>query len=107
MGPARGSSETPTMKQLYDEHFLGVGRDGTTFTTPTLRRDVSKDAQERKKSIDRRFARVRNPLLLMYVFPRLNSEDNTPIPGYWTAFSMYLSDEYAMVGENTEYGAEE
>ena len=90
------------MKQIYDEHFLGNIRDKTKFTAPTLRRDTSRDAQEQKESLDRRFTRVRNPTLLMYVFPRLNSADRTPISGYWTAFSMYLSDEYALVGENVE-----
>ena len=48
--------------------------------------------------LERRFARLPNPDLIMVVFPHL-SRGNYPVPGYVTAFPMYERVEYLLPGE--------
>ena len=105
-GPLTGERDSPTMKEIYDEHFLTGSASRKDVRPRALRADTSIEAMERKQAIDERFGRVRNPMLLMYVFPRLDSTENVPIPGFWTAFSMYLSNEYALAGEEMEHHVE-
>ena len=50
------------------------------------------------RQIERRFARVPNPDLVMYVFPHL-ARGKYPVPGYFTAFPMYEQVEYLLPGE--------
>jgi len=45
-----------------------------------------------------RFQRVPNPDLVMYVFPHL-ARGRYPVPGYYTAFPLYETVEYALPGE--------
>jgi len=46
------------------------------------------------------FPQLPNPQLVMYVYPHLASEDEVPVPGYTTAFSLYEKNHYALPGEN-------
>ncbi|MDT3671765.1 MAG: TIGR03751 family conjugal transfer lipoprotein [Aromatoleum sp.] len=48
--------------------------------------------------LERRFARLPNPDLIMIVFPHL-SRGKYPAPGYVTAFPMYERVEYLLPGE--------
>ncbi|MCK0513228.1 TIGR03751 family conjugal transfer lipoprotein [Aromatoleum buckelii] len=48
--------------------------------------------------LERRFARLPNPDLIMVVFPHL-SRGKYPAPGYVTAFPMYERIEYLLPGE--------
>lgn len=48
--------------------------------------------------LERRFARLPNPDLIMVVFPHL-SRGKYPAPGYVTAFPMYERVEYLLPGE--------
>jgi conjugative transfer region lipoprotein (TIGR03751 family) len=45
-----------------------------------------------------RFQRLPNPDLVMYVFPHL-ARGRYPVPGYYTAFPLYETVEYALPGE--------
>lgn len=74
----------------------------------TLRRPLSEAEQQESQSdfsrtaeneIHRRFPRLSNPDMLMYVFPHLNG--NTPVPGYSTVFPFYSRTQYALPGERT------
>ena len=49
--------------------------------------------------IDNLFPTLPNPILVMHVFAHLSSTENTPVPGYATAFPMYERIEFAMPGE--------
>ena len=49
--------------------------------------------------IDTIFPRLPNPSLAMYVFPHLAGEEQVPVPGYVTTFTMYERVEYALPGE--------
>lgn len=65
-------------------------RDATEFNPGPVR--LSAEDQ-----IERRFARVQNPDLVMYVFPHLQNKH--PVPGYFTVFPMYTTTEYLLPGE--------
>jgi len=45
------------------------------------------------------FPTLPNPTLVMYVYPHLAGEEQMPVPGYATSFSMYARTEYALPGE--------
>lgn len=45
------------------------------------------------------FSLVRNPQLTMYVYPHLAGNNEAPVPGYFTAFSLYEKNYYAVPGE--------
>ena len=49
--------------------------------------------------IDNLFPTLPNPILVMHVFAHLSSTENTPVPGYATAFPMYERIEFALPGE--------
>jgi conjugative transfer region lipoprotein (TIGR03751 family) len=51
------------------------------------------------QQIERRFARLENPDLIMVVFPHL-AHGKYPVPGYVTAFPMHESVEYLLPGED-------
>lgn len=98
-GPVVTDPNSPTMKEIYEEHFLGSEADAAQLETKPLVADSSEVAQRRKQMVEERFSRVRNPMLLMYVYPHLSTKDNTPVPGYWTSFPLYTQVEYALPGE--------
>lgn len=50
------------------------------------------------EAVLQRFQRVPNPDLVMYVFPHL-ARGRYPVPGYYTAFPLYETVEYALPGE--------
>lgn len=53
--------------------------------------------------IENLFTHIPNPTLVMYVYPHLAGQERNPVPGYSTAFKMYLSDEFAMPGEEPHH----
>lgn len=59
---------------------------GTQAPAPTL------------DAVLQRFQRLPNPDLVMYVFPHL-ARGRYPVPGYYTAFPLYETVEYALPGE--------
>jgi conjugative transfer region lipoprotein (TIGR03751 family) len=94
----------PTMEELYRDHHDRTGSTGTKDARARLPLRAASDfnpgptklaAQEQ---IERRFARVANPDLLMTVFPHL-AKGKYPIPGYVTMFPMYEGVEYLLPGE--------
>ena len=50
------------------------------------------------EAVLQRFQRLPNPDLVMYVFPHL-ARGRYPVPGYYTAFPLYETVEYALPGE--------
>lgn len=93
-----------TMEEIYRNHNDRAGSTGTKDARDRLPLRAASDynpgptklaAQEQ---IERRFARVANPDLLMTVFPHL-ARGKYPIPGYVTMFPMYDSVEYLLPGE--------
>ena len=97
----------PSMKAIYDRHMQTMN----TRNPEVVRRELGNRrlatgenalqgyARDAFNEIDVLFPRLPNPTLVMYVFPHLAGEAQAPVPGYATAFPMYLQVHYALPGE--------
>jgi conjugative transfer region lipoprotein (TIGR03751 family) len=102
----------PSMKTIYEQHMRETAaQDPMTLRTELGNRsivdgEVSLDGYTRDayNEIDAIFPRLPNPTLVMYVFPHLAGDEQVPIPGYATAFTMYEQVEYALPGEVPDDG---
>ncbi len=47
----------------------------------------------------REFRRLPNPTLLMWIHPHFVGDNEAPVPGYVTAFFLYVRDHFALPGE--------
>lgn len=96
----------PTMGQIYKDHNArGAATDSEAQAARSrmpLRAadefDPGPTRESAQAQIERRFARVSNPDLVMTVFPHL-AKGKYPVPGYQTMFPMYESVEYLLPGE--------
>lgn len=97
----------PKMVDLYDEALKssGQGNDGPLDEARALagsqvRPDNLLDyTRTAKNEIDNLFPTLRNPDLVMYVFPHLTSDERLPVPGYATSFPLFERTEFALPGE--------
>jgi len=97
----------PSMKAIYDGHIQAMNaRDPQVIRRELGNRRLDTGeaalqgyARDAFNEIDVLFPRLPNPTLVMYVFPHLAGETRAPVPGYATAFPMYLQVEYALPGE--------
>ena len=126
-GCATGSKDSilpqdgPTMKEVYDGHFNGTSqhRKGLSSTLNKISSSATKDRQSADNNQNREadyssytrnshneiqqiFPRLRNQTLVMYIFPHLSKGERLPIPGYSTAFPLFIHPEYALPGELEE-----
>ncbi len=97
----------PTMAQVYtdamqqsqgetlDKARLTV-QDKIKITDINNNSDLTRSTQN---EINNLFPRLPDPELVMYVYPHFVGNDQLPVPGYSTAFSMYDKVYYAMPGE--------
>lgn len=96
----------PTMEEIYREHQERAGSADTAAYQVRSRLplraatefDPGPTRLAAQAQIERRFARVANPDLVMTVFPHL-AKGHYPVPGYVTVFPMYESVEYLLPGE--------
>ena len=93
-----------TMHEIYDAHFVNLEYDANEFVFTRNHEDTSDSASALKNDISQTFPTLKNPFLVMYVFPHLNPDDGTPIPGYWTTFPLYDKIEFALPGEEVNVG---
>ena len=49
-------------------------------------------------ALQRDFRRIQNPEVIGYVYPHLSNNEH-PVPGYFTAFNLYTADHYAHSGD--------
>ena len=97
--------DAPGIRTIYDKHMQEGGHEDLSG----LRQSVQKNLPAHAIALDpatplvashrTRFARVPNPELIMYVYPHLAGPEQVPVPGYFTAFSMYARIHYARPGE--------
>jgi conjugative transfer region lipoprotein (TIGR03751 family) len=97
----------PSMKAIYDGHMQAMN----ARNPQAIRRELGNRrldtgeaalqgyARDAFNEIDVLFPRLPNPTLVMYVFPHLAGQMKAPVPGYATAFPMYVQVEYALPGE--------
>lgn len=102
--PFTQSEISMTMQQIYDAHFVNLEYDANEFVFMRGSEDTSESAQAIKDQVRQTFPTLKNPFLVMYVFPSLNTEDGTPVPGYWTTFPLYDKVEFALPGEEEYSG---
>jgi conjugative transfer region lipoprotein (TIGR03751 family) len=96
----------PTMEEIYRNHSDHAAASGSAADEARARLPLRAAAdynpgpahESALSQIERRFARVQNPDLLMTVFPHL-AKGRYPVPGYVTSFPMYESVEYLLPGE--------
>lgn len=93
------TKEAPTMADIYDEHFSPAEEHIRVQIPPTFP-DLSPLRAREERELAQDFELLDNPMLLIYVFPHLATNERMPIPGYWTAIPMYERDEFALPGEN-------
>lgn len=105
----------PTMKEVYQRHFSKPSGDAAesvlSASIKPYRPEVALAqpqeqtpsstpyTQSAKQSLQEQFPRLKNPTLIMYVFPHLSRDGQTPVPGYATGFSFYETIEFALPGE--------
>jgi conjugative transfer region lipoprotein (TIGR03751 family) len=95
----------PTMESIYDDsgdHYAAAN-DGVvrhfTDTSPavTSRQSTAHSSSALPSSIvSPTFSLLDNPELKLYIFPHLAGVEMLPVPGYWTAFSAYPRNYYAL-----------
>lgn len=100
-------TDGPTMREIYHNHeqggssaqtraqVLGGLRERALAAGDVDLRDYTRTAHN---EIDRQFARLPNPDLVLFVFPHLTA-DGHPVPGYSTVFPLYERTVYALPGE--------
>lgn len=93
------TNEAATMADIYDEHFSLAEKPVQLQQPPTFP-DLSKLRTREERELAQDFELLDNPMLLIYVFPHLATDERMPVPGYWTAIPMYERDEFALPGEN-------
>ncbi|MXX95568.1 MAG: hypothetical protein F4039_07845 [Gammaproteobacteria bacterium] len=93
------TKEAPTMADIYDEHFSTVDERSHVQKPPTFP-DLSSLRLQKERELAEDFELLDNPMLLIYVFPHLATDERMPVPGYWTAIPLYERDEFALPGEN-------
>jgi len=97
----------PPMKAIYEQHIQEMGARDPLVVREALGNSPVVDGEgalhgytrEAYNEIDTTFPRLPNPSMVMYVFPHLAGDEQVPVPGYVTTFSMYERVEYALPGE--------
>ena len=104
--PRDALSPTPAPKDSTPQSAAPPARGQDAH--PETMRYASWDGYTRSvvTEIDNLFPTLPNPILVMHVFAHLSSTENTPVPGYATAFPMYERIEFAMPGELASRHAE-
>lgn len=65
--------------------------------------NMSAHTSKHLRELNQDFKKVPNPQILGYVYPHFNRA-NMPVPGYFTAFTLYEKDEYALMEEGAAEG---
>lgn len=99
----------PTMMDIYDRHAGGASQSALYDARSTLRRplnaaedDLSPYVRDQLRETKTQFRRLPNPDLILFTFPHLATQDESPVPGYTTLFPMYEQVHYALPGEPME-----
>lgn len=100
----------PTMAQAYEKALRA-----DASTTSSTGSDTSNLNAARQKvqtmavptqstmpqagTIAEQFPMLPNPQLIMYITPHYAGSEQLPVPGYYTVFSLYAQNYYALPGE--------
>ena len=91
--------DAQTIEQIYERHQTVTGQVHRPLPiSPQVQTRLDGYSRDAYNELAVQFPRLPNPTIVMYVFPHLSAE-NTPVPGYSTAFQMYENVQYALPGE--------
>jgi conjugative transfer region lipoprotein (TIGR03751 family) len=62
---------------------------------------LARYTRDSQNEINNLFPILSNPMLTMYVYPHLAGDEQLPVPGYTTGFTLYEKNHYAMLGEKS------
>lgn len=96
--------ESRTMDDIYEAHFINLAYEKSEYVFLHEQEDSSRISEAVVKNTKQTFPTLKNPFLVMYVYPHLDPKEGTPILGYWTAFPMYEQIEFALPGEEIDSG---
>lgn len=86
-------------KDTVDTHALARYRIIDSHSMPQAL-DYAPYTREQRTEIHNLFPRLRNPDLVIYVYPHLATRTRAPIPGYSTVIPLYDRVEYRLPGED-------
>lgn len=107
----------PTMEQIYDSMGSPTNLSDSSYSSNSAdnAEDLKKIHQQTQRSmamqatpwlehvsanaVNREFRELPNPPLRVYVYPHLAGEDQVPVPGYYTVFTVYDHDYYVLADE--------
>lgn len=101
------SSDTPTMKEIYDEQFEKFEQPENYVDNEMILTSESYDFKQEENLPDdvvdlkKEFSMLPNPVLLMYIPAHLTT-GGTPVPGYSTYFSMFERNHVALPSERPD-----
>lgn len=92
----------PTMAQVYEEamqksngqtldQVRGQIRSPVAYNGITELSDYTRTSEN---EINNLFPTLPNPQLVIYVYPHLAGQDETPVPGYSTVFSLFKEEHF-------------
>lgn len=96
----------PTMAEVYQEAMHASNADALDNARQQITAIKANPANNTRSAINfsrnqfneinNLFPQLPNPPLIMYVYPHLTGEEQTPVPGYSTAFPLYDKTHYAL-----------
>ena len=93
------TKDSQTMGEIYERHFLESENSNGLRRLPVYK-DLSATRKREETELADEFELLDNPMLLIYVYPHIATDDRMPVPGYWTAIPLYERDEFALPGES-------
>ncbi len=81
----------PTMEQVYESRNQCQSNEKQAYSKHSVHLQANNASHD--------FHKLPNPELKMYVYPHLAGKEQLPIPGYYTVFSGYTQDHYALANE--------
>ncbi len=86
LGDRTATARNDAVKTVTDTSPTVTSRQSTAFSSSSLPSSVASPT----------FSLLDNPELKLYIFPHLAGAEMLPVPGYWTAFSAYPRNYYAL-----------
>ncbi len=97
---------SPTMAEIYADAMhqsngetIDMARSKVSTLSHHENFSIPNDSQAAINKINTLFPLLQNPQLIMYVYPHLAGNQESPVPGYFTGFSLYEKNYYAIPGE--------
>lgn len=98
-GPTMADVYETAMNQSNGDSLVQVRQQIQTPVAYSGANQLNAYTRTANNEIENLFPTLPNPELVMYIYPHLVGDDQAPIPGYSTAFSLYEREHYALPGE--------